>query len=38
LEGASIHAARADPVQENRWRSRGLLVALNEVCGSQSLA
>ncbi len=30
--------ADADPVQENRWRSRGLLVALNEVCGSQSLA
>jgi hypothetical protein len=28
----------ADPVQENRWRSRGLLIALNGVCGSQSLA
>lgn len=28
----------ADPEQENRCWSRGLLIALNEVCGWQSLA
>jgi hypothetical protein len=28
----------ADPAQQNRCRGRGLLIALNEGCGSQSLA
>ena len=28
----------ADPAQENRCREPGILIALNEVCGSQSLA
>jgi hypothetical protein len=27
-----------DPAQENRCREPGILIALNEVCGSQSLA
>ena len=31
-------ASRADTAQENRCREPGILIVLNEVCGSQSLA